>query len=285
MISAPMVRTILEQCKWDENKITKEILIPCLERYSASHNHCLREIRFTGGAHEFGNDIEFYELSGPDQFRLYTGIQVKKGKIDQSQATMLANQGSQAFAKSILDPAINQSNRITRWVAATTGEVTAPAADALSRLLRGDNRLVHVWDGLKIAQLIFDNYLPEFLKLMEVWDELKYSTNVTNMMYDPDERLVIAQSLVPGTIHKLDLSGVAPPGIANGAFLILEPDTDKLRNLMCTIQSDMADMVVDAVASRFSPVFIPFSENSEISIKFEDDRTVTIICRGYRFSR
>ncbi|SOU07323.1 hypothetical protein [Xanthomonas arboricola] len=285
MISAPMVRTILEQCKWDENKITKEILIPCLERYSASHNHCLREIRFTGGAHEFGNDIEFYELSGPDQFRLYTGIQVKKGKIDQSQATMLANQGSQAFAKSILDPAINQSNRITRWVAATTGEVTAPAADALSRLLRGDNRLVHVWDGLKIAQLIFDNYLPEFLKLMEVWDELKYSTNVTNMMYDPDERLVIAQSLVPGTIHKLDLSGVAPPGIANGAFLILEPDTDKLRNLMCTIQSDMADMVVDAVASRFSPVFIPFSENSEISIKFEDDRAVTIICRGYRFSR
>ncbi|WP_152180822.1 hypothetical protein [Xanthomonas sp. LMG 12459] len=136
-----------------------------------------------------------------------------------------------------------------------------------------------------MAQLIFDNYLPEFLKMMNVWDELKHSTNVTNVMYDPDERFVIAQSLVAGQIHKLDFSGVAPPGIANGVFLTLEPDTDKLRELICTIQSDMADMVVDAVASRFSPVFIPFSENGETSIKFKDTRTVTIICKGYRFSR
>lgn len=285
MISVPMVRTILQKCQWDENKITKDILIPCLERYSAKNNHCLREIRFTGGAHEFGNDIEFYELSGPDQFRLYTGIQVKKGKIDQSKATLLASQGNQAFSKSILDPAINQANRITRWIAATTGEITPPAAEALSKLLSGENRLVHVWDGLKIAQIIFDNYLPDFLKMMEVWDELQHSTNVVDMMYDPDERLVIAQSLASETSHKLDLSEVAPTGIANGVYLMLEPDTDKLRTLICTIQSDMADMVIDAVASRFSPIFVPFSGNSQPSIRFEGDRTITVICKGYRFSR
>lgn len=285
MISTPMVRDILEQCDWDENRITKEILIPCLERYSATHHYCLREVRFTGGAHEFGNDIEFYELSGPDQFRLYTGIQVKKGKIDQAQATTLVNQGTQAFAKEIRDPSINQSARITRWIAATTGEITPPAAEALSRLLRGENRLVHLWDGLKIAQLISDNFLSEFLDLMQLADEFKCSSNVVDNMYDPDDRVVVAQSLAPNKTHQLDLSMALPPGLADGAFLVIEPDTDKLRSLMCKVKSGKADLVIDAVRSRFTPVYVSVSEGAEISLQFEDERTVTVLCRGYRFSR
>lgn len=285
MISVPMVKDILETSGWDENRMTKDIIIPCLERYSASHNHCLREIRFTGGAHEFGNDIEFYELSGPDQFRLYTGIQVKKGKIDQSQATMLAMQGNQAFSKDILDPSINQGFRITRWVAATTGDITPPARVALAQLLRGENRLVHAWDGLKLAQLIFDNFLPEFLDLMGVSDELRTSSNVSDVMYDPDERLVVGQSLKPGVRHTLDLSAGAPPVVTTGVYLAFEPDTDKLKELTCSVQSDMADMMIEAVSSRFQPVLMPVTENRQISVRFEGDRTVTVLCRGYRFAR
>lgn len=285
MISVPMVKAILEASDWDENRITKHIIIPCLERYSATHNHCLREIRFTGGAHEFGNDIEFYELSGPDQFKLYTGIQVKKGKIDQTQASSLATQGNQAFAKEILDPSINQGFRITRWLAVTTGDITPPARTALAQLLRGDNRLVHAWDGLKLAQLIFDNFLPEFLDLMEVSDEVRASSSVSDVMWDPDDRMVIGQKLAPGIRHTLDLSAAAPPMVTVGVYLVFEPDTDKLKELTCSVQSDTADMMIEAVESRFQPVLVPVSESGTVSVRFDGERTVTVLCRGYRFAR
>jgi hypothetical protein len=285
MISVPMINDILEASDWDENRITREILIPCLERYSATNNHCLREIRFTGGQYELGNDIEFYELIGPDQLRLYTGIQVKKGQIGQTQATALTLQGTQAFAKEILDPAVNQNYRITRWIAATTGQITAPARQTLALLSKGENRLVHAWDGLKVAQLIFDNWLPEFLEVMKVPEQHRQSSSVTTMLYDPDDRIVVGQSLVPGLLRTLDISAALPRGVANGVILVLEPDTDKMRELMCTVQSDVADLVVDAARSRFTPLFVPMSENGTVSVRVDGDRSVTVLCRGYRYAR
>ena len=60
---------------------------------------------------------------GPDSFRHYTGIQVKKTNISVSAARDLINQGNRAFEKDVIDPADGRSYRIHRWIVATTGTI------------------------------------------------------------------------------------------------------------------------------------------------------------------
>jgi hypothetical protein len=64
-----------------------------------------RGLQFTGGRDEQGTDIEYYEMIGPDSFRHYTGIQVKKTNISVSVARELISQGNRALEKEIIDPA------------------------------------------------------------------------------------------------------------------------------------------------------------------------------------
>ena len=79
MMSPEMIRQILLESEWQENKITQHVLVPCFNAFSMRNSLKLRDIRFVGGASELGNDIEFYELFGPDLLRFYTGVQVKRG--------------------------------------------------------------------------------------------------------------------------------------------------------------------------------------------------------------
>jgi hypothetical protein len=69
-------------------------------------------LAFTGGRDEQRTDIEYYEMIGPDSFRHYTGIQVKKTNISVSAARELINQGNRAFEKEIIDPADGRNYRI-----------------------------------------------------------------------------------------------------------------------------------------------------------------------------
>src|SRR5215217_8251285 len=64
-----------------ENEITQQIIVPCLLKISQRNAHKFRGLQFTGGSAEQGTDIEYYEMIGPDSFRHYTGIQVKKTNI------------------------------------------------------------------------------------------------------------------------------------------------------------------------------------------------------------
>lgn len=66
MISPEMIHEVLKATKKTENQITQELIIPFLNVFSVRNNLKLRNITFSGGPAELGNDIEYYELFGPD---------------------------------------------------------------------------------------------------------------------------------------------------------------------------------------------------------------------------
>ena len=105
-MSPHQVQEILHSSSLAENEITKQIIVPCLQKISMRNFYKFRGLHFTGGRDEQGTDIEYYEMIGPDSFRHYTGIQVKKTNISVSAARELINQGNRAFEKEIIDPGI-----------------------------------------------------------------------------------------------------------------------------------------------------------------------------------
>ena len=110
-----------------ENEITQHIIVPSLQKISMRNGYKFRGLHYTGGSEEQGSDIEYYEMIGPDRFRHYTGIQVKKANLGVGAATGLITQGNRAFAKRVIDPADGRAHRIHRWIVATTGTISPPA--------------------------------------------------------------------------------------------------------------------------------------------------------------
>ncbi len=69
MMSPEMIQRVLISSGWEENRISQEIIVPCLHQYSLRNGFKLVDIKFTGGISELGNDIEYYENFGPDMLR------------------------------------------------------------------------------------------------------------------------------------------------------------------------------------------------------------------------
>lgn len=82
MLNVNMIQKLLNECTLKENDISKDILVPCLQKISFSKGYSFREAIFVGGTSEQGVDIEYYEIIGPFRDRLYTGIQVKKKRYN-----------------------------------------------------------------------------------------------------------------------------------------------------------------------------------------------------------
>ena len=143
MMSPEMIQRVLISSGWEENRISQEIIVPCLNQYSLRYGFKLVDIKFTGGTSELGNDIEYYENFGPDMLRFYTGIQVKKGNLGQSETTALVIQGAQAFDKTITDTSNGQSYRINRWIVVTTGEISPQAKEYIIQQLKRYAKPIH----------------------------------------------------------------------------------------------------------------------------------------------
>jgi hypothetical protein len=114
MMSPHQIQEILSSSPLSENEITQQIIVPCLRKISMNNSYKFRGLQFTGGSDEEGTDIEYYEIIGPDSFRHYTGIQVKKRNVSVAAARELINQGSRAFEKEIIDPANGRPYRLHR---------------------------------------------------------------------------------------------------------------------------------------------------------------------------
>ena len=83
--------------------MAKDIFVPVLKSMG-----CLG-VKFTGGPDEAGIDVEYYELTQPDNQKSYVGIQFKKGDLKYSSAgsknsvKQAKNQAEEAFEKEIHD--------------------------------------------------------------------------------------------------------------------------------------------------------------------------------------
>src|SRR5215217_122016 len=135
-----------------ENEITQQIIVPCLLKISQRNAHKFRGLQFTGGSAEQGTDIEYYEMIGPDSFRHYTGIQVKKRNLSVSAAAELITQGNRAFAKDVLDLADGRAYRVHRWIVATTGTISHPAKTEIQTELDRHGKPISFWDGVKLGE-------------------------------------------------------------------------------------------------------------------------------------
>ena len=58
-----------------EHKMAKDIFVPLLEKMGC------HGVKFTGGSDEAGVDVEYYELTQPEEQKSYVGIQLKKRRL------------------------------------------------------------------------------------------------------------------------------------------------------------------------------------------------------------
>ena len=286
MISIPMVQSLLEQIDWNENRITKEIIIPTLESFSTRSLHKLKNIEFIGGASELGNDIQFYELIGPDNFRMFTGVQVKKGDIDQTQASGLVIQAEQAFNKSIHDPSNHQTHRITRWVVASTGKITAPARKIVEEHAAKHGKPVHFWSASKLAELIHENYLDNFLEKIGYGETFINSSNVIDNFYDPDEKTVMATDVNAEGYTRVPPHFLVPPVVSTGVFIAVDVIGEKNPSHTFHAKSNDFEVTVSCMMSKISPIYIKTDKSGCFDIKLLDTKaTAAVYLKGYRYTR
>ncbi len=281
MMSPEMIRQILLKSDWNENKISQQVLVPCFNSFSMRNSLKLRDIRFVGGASELGNDIEFYELFGPDFLRFYTGVQVKRGDIGQGDAGNLSRQGGEAFEKDIQDASSGASYRINRWVVAATGSISDPARREICKQLQRHAKLIHFWDGLRLSTMIMEYWYREFLEALGVDPHVAASNNVRTIYWDPDDPREIHPSLSSTTFVPIDVSAAMPP--TNGGILITARPLDKnIPSVKVVVRSAVDEIVMDSVQSQLQPYLLRAEGNGEIQAMVLDaTRPVQLLARGY----
>ena len=281
VMSPEMIQQILLHTPWVENDISRKILVPCLHSYSVRNGYRLRDVRFTGGGSELGNDIQYYELLGPDLLRFYTGIQLKKGDVTQSSCRDLIRQGEEAFGKDIDDIGTGQSYRINRWVVAATGKVTDPAQREIMKNLDRYAKPVHFWDGTKIGDLIMTYFYREFIEVMGIDAIYAASDNIRSMLFDPDSPITIAKNFSSDHFTVIDTSRAAP-GIAAGLLLTVKPTGKNLPSTQCIVRSACDEITIDSVQSQLQPYLLRMNPDDEVeAMVLDTTRTVDILARGY----
>ena len=172
-----------------EHTMAKDIFVPVLKAMGCDG------VRFTGGTNEQGIDIEYYELTKPEKFKSYVGIQFKKGNLvysaggKKNSIREIKNQAEEAFEKGI--PAVNSAkiHYIGRFVVATTGEINDKAREMINKAkLKGDGRRINYWDMGKLAEYIQDYWLDEFVEY--------FSINVNDEVENTDEILMIDKEYI-----------------------------------------------------------------------------------------
>ncbi|OOZ88185.1 hypothetical protein CN683_28775 [Bacillus toyonensis] len=152
-----------------EHKMASEIFVPVLQKMG------LRGVKFTGGTTEYGIDIEYYELTQPENNRSYVGIQFKKGNLTYSSrgskgtVKEVKNQAEEAFDKEIHDLEGRSLGYIGRFIVAVTGEINEQARGFIGRArLKGNDRRIDYWDGDRLAEYIIDHWMEEFIEYFDI---------------------------------------------------------------------------------------------------------------------
>lgn len=147
-----------------EHKMAKDIFVPLLRKKG------LKGVKFTGGTDEEGIDIEYYEELNADNCKQYAGIQLKKGDITYSSGGKngsvkeLRNQAEEAFTKDICDVNSGGVTHISRFIAATTGQINENARKMINKAkTRGEQTNISYWDAEKLADDIRTYYFEEFI--------------------------------------------------------------------------------------------------------------------------
>ncbi len=276
------IQNILNATSATENQITERVLVPCLDKISMLNDRRFRDVRFTGGRDEQGTDIEYYELIGPDKFRHYTGVQVKKANVSVSAARELINQGYRAFEKVIIDPENGGSYRIHRWIVATTGTISSDAKKQIHQELKRYGSQITFWDGLRLGELILENYYNEFVAIMNVPPEMARISSGQTIMWDPKEPPVLVRDFSSPQWSPIDISAAAPP-TASGIYVTVEPVGESRPSIKCTVKSSIDEILVEYYASQFSPIPLRL-EPGETSIQaklIDSNEPVNIFARGY----
>jgi len=286
MLSSYSVQKILYSSDWHEDEISRRIIVPCLQKISDRSGYFQRDIRFTGGAHEKGSDIEYYEVIGPDKVRLYTGIQVKKGNISISEATKLIIQGTLAFEKTIIDPASGIPYRINRWIVASTGEISPPAKEEIYKTLARYGKLISFWEGGFLGELIAENFHHEFISTMQVDPKLASSDYVLINLWDPTQPQVLLDDFSKTQWTKVDISLATPP-TSIGILIKVIPIGGNAINVKCLAKSSKDEILIDSFLSQHNPPLlkiIPGEQEIEIKL-IEEGQIVNVVSSGFAFER
>jgi hypothetical protein len=211
-----------------ENQITQQIIVPCLQKISMHNAYRFRGLQFTGGSEERGTDIEYHEMIGPESFRHYTGIQVRKYDLSVGAATGLLNQGTRAFEKEIIDPSDGRPYRIHRWIIATTGSISPPAKRRTQADLERHGKPVSFWDGVRLGEFILENFYSEFVDILQVPPRIAGQTASVTQFWDADDPPVLANNFAAKEWSTLDISPGAPPGLASGILVSVKPVGDSM---------------------------------------------------------
>ncbi|ODA42710.1 restriction endonuclease [Desulfosporosinus sp. BG] len=165
-----------------EHKMAKDIFVPILKKMGS------KGVKFTGGTGEQGIDIEYYELSHPEKFKQYVGIQFKKGDITYSakgtnnSIKEIKNQAEEAFQKEICSVDSGEVNYISRLIVATTGEINENARKLINKAkVKGENTRISYWDEQRLAEYINEYWIDEFIDYFEINSEkILYEENNEN---------------------------------------------------------------------------------------------------------
>jgi hypothetical protein len=144
--------------------MAKVVFVPVLKKMG------LQGVKFTGGPDEQGVDIEYYELTQPENDKSYVGIQFKKGDLvyssggSKNSVKEVKNQAEEAFEKEMHDISEHSTRFISRFIVATTGDINEKARKYIGRARqKGQDRRIDYWDGDRLAEYIQDNWVEEFI--------------------------------------------------------------------------------------------------------------------------
>jgi hypothetical protein len=288
MMSPHQIRDILFAFPFSaplsENQITQQIIVPCLEKIGMRNLYKFRGLQFTGGRDEQGTDVEYYEMIGPDSFRHYTGIQVKKTNISVSAARELINQGNRAFYKEIVDPANGESYRIHRWIVATTGTISPDAKRHIQTDLARYGKPISFWDGVKVGEYILEDFYSEFVRILQVPPMFAGQSSAGMTLWDADDAPVLTSDFAATDWTSIDISHGAPPGLAIGILLSAKPIGESLPSVKIAVRSSTHEILMDSFVSRVNPSLLKLGEGvTHIeAMVVEGDRPINILVNGYQ---
>lgn len=148
-----------------EHKMAKDIFVPVLKKMG------LKGVKFTGGPDEEGIDIEYYQLTEPDNIKSYVGIQFKKGDLvygaggTKNTVKEIKNQAEEAFEKEIHDIEGEATTFISRFIAATTGDINEKARKYIGKARqKNKDRQISYWSGTLLVEYIKNYWMEDFLE-------------------------------------------------------------------------------------------------------------------------
>jgi len=192
-----------------EHKMAKDIFVPVLKKMGC------KGVKFTGGPDEVGIDIEYYELTQPENSKSYVGVQFKKGNLvyssggSKNSVKEVKNQAEEAFDKEIHDIEDHATYFISRFVVATTGDINEKARSFIGKARqKGNDRRIDYWTGDRLAEYIQDYWLNEFVDYFKIEEPEEESTDdpIVDVEYIEDNysKLVSACQKMRATVNTVE---------------------------------------------------------------------------------